>query len=137
MIGDLDGEYKHDSRRNLLEWNLPVIDANNKTGSLEFSVAGQSSDFFPIGVTFVSKRNYCDIQVGVGSDPLEPLRHAHQRGRPLLDSPGGVRIKVISVRFFVSSYFNVFICIQTFILEPPPKMSVTSKRIADFGACRA
>lgn len=64
VIGDLDGEYKHDSRRNVLEWCLPVIDANNKTGSLEFSVAGQPNDFFPINVSFVSKRNYCDIQVG-------------------------------------------------------------------------
>lgn len=64
VIGDLDGEYKHDSRRNVLEWCLPVIDANNKTGSLEFSIAGQPNDFFPISVTFVSKRNYCDIQVG-------------------------------------------------------------------------
>ncbi|TNN27890.1 Coatomer subunit delta [Liparis tanakae] len=63
VIGDLDGEYKHDSRRNLLEWSLPVIDVNNKTGSLEFSVAGQPNDFFPINVSFVSKRNYCDIQV--------------------------------------------------------------------------
>ncbi|KAJ4935965.1 hypothetical protein JOQ06_017490 [Pogonophryne albipinna] len=63
LIGDLDGEYKHDSRRNILEWCLPVIDANNKTGSMEFSIAGQPNDFFPIAVTFVSKRNYCDIQV--------------------------------------------------------------------------
>ncbi|KAK2847482.1 hypothetical protein Q5P01_010481 [Channa striata] len=63
VIGDLDGEYKHDSRRNVLEWCLPVIDANNKTGSLEFSIAGQPNDFFPINVSFVSKRNYCDIQV--------------------------------------------------------------------------
>lgn len=64
VIGDLDGEYKHDSRRNVLEWCLPVIDANNKTGSLEFSIAGQPNDFFPVNVSFVSKRNYCDIQVG-------------------------------------------------------------------------
>lgn len=64
VIGDLDGEYKHDSRRNVLEWCLPVIDANNKTGSMEFSIPGQPNDFFPINVSFVSKRNYCDIQVG-------------------------------------------------------------------------
>ncbi|KAF3847197.1 hypothetical protein F7725_020225 [Dissostichus mawsoni] len=51
LIGDLDGEYKHDSRRNILEWCLPVIDANNKTGSMEFSIAGQPNDFFPIAVT--------------------------------------------------------------------------------------
>lgn len=64
VIGDLDGEYKHDSRRNILEWCLPVIDANNKTGSLEFSIAGQPHDFFPVNVSFVSKRNFCDIEVG-------------------------------------------------------------------------
>uniref|UniRef100_A0A8C9TZY3 Coatomer subunit delta n=1 Tax=Scleropages formosus TaxID=113540 RepID=A0A8C9TZY3_SCLFO len=63
VIGDLDGEYRHDGRRNILEWCLPVIDVKNKTGSLEFSVAGQPSDFFPIQVSFVSKSNYCDIQV--------------------------------------------------------------------------
>ncbi|KAL0972894.1 hypothetical protein UPYG_G00196150 [Umbra pygmaea] len=62
-VGDVDGEYKHDSRRNILEWCLPVIDASNKSGSLEFSIAGQPNDFFPIHVSFVSKRSYCDIQV--------------------------------------------------------------------------
>uniref|UniRef100_A0AAY4D3S8 Coatomer subunit delta n=1 Tax=Denticeps clupeoides TaxID=299321 RepID=A0AAY4D3S8_9TELE len=63
LIGDLDGEYRHDTRRNILEWCLPVIDANNKSGSLEFSIAGQPNDFFPVNVCFVSKRSYCDIQV--------------------------------------------------------------------------
>ncbi|XP_045559453.1 coatomer subunit delta [Salmo salar] len=63
VVGDVDGEYKHDSRRNVLEWSLPVIDAKNKSGSLEFSVTGQPNDFFPVNVSFVSKRNYCDIQV--------------------------------------------------------------------------
>lgn len=63
MIGDLDGEYRHDSRRNVLEWCLPVIDVKNKTGSLEFSINGQPNDFFPVSVSFVSKGSYCDIQV--------------------------------------------------------------------------
>lgn len=63
VIGDLDGEYRHDSRRNVLEWCLPVIDAKNKTGSLEFSIAGLPDDFFPVNISFVSKRNYCQIQV--------------------------------------------------------------------------
>ncbi|KAI1893472.1 hypothetical protein AGOR_G00124080 [Albula goreensis] len=63
VIGDLDGDYRHDSRRNILEWCHPVIDAKNKTGSLEFNVAGQPNDFFPVHVSFVSKNNYCDIQV--------------------------------------------------------------------------
>uniref|UniRef100_A0A4X1SPF9 Coatomer subunit delta n=2 Tax=Sus scrofa TaxID=9823 RepID=A0A4X1SPF9_PIG len=63
VIGEIDGEYRHDSRRNTLEWCLPVIDAKNKSGSLEFSIAGQPNDFFPVQVSFVSKKNYCNIQV--------------------------------------------------------------------------
>lgn len=63
IVGDLDGEYRHDSRKNILEWCLPVIDVNNKSGSLEFSIAGRPNDFFPVNVSFVSKRNYCDIQL--------------------------------------------------------------------------
>ncbi|KAJ1189947.1 hypothetical protein NDU88_006688 [Pleurodeles waltl] len=63
VIGDIDGDYRHDSRRNILEWCLPVIDAKNKNGSLEFSIAGQPNDFFPVHVSFVSKKNYCNIQV--------------------------------------------------------------------------
>lgn len=76
VIGDLDGEYRHDSRRNVLEWTLPIIDAKNKSGSMEFSIAGQPSDFFPVNVSFVSKRNYCDIQVSKVSqvDGNSPVR---------------------------------------------------------------
>ncbi|KAF5892881.1 coatomer subunit delta [Clarias magur] len=76
VIGDLDGEYRHDSRRNVLEWCLPVVDVKNKTGSLEFSIAGQPNDFFPVNVSFVSKGNYCDIQVAKVSqvDGSSPVR---------------------------------------------------------------
>ena len=63
VIGEIDGEYRHDSRRNTLEWCLPGIDAKNKSGSLEFSIAGQPNDFFPVQVSFISKKNYCNIQV--------------------------------------------------------------------------
>ncbi|OCT72421.1 hypothetical protein XELAEV_18035401mg [Xenopus laevis] len=63
VIGDIDGDYHHDSRRNTLEWTLPVIDSKNKTGSLEFSIAGHPNDFFPVTVSFVSKKNYCSLHV--------------------------------------------------------------------------
>lgn len=90
VIGDLDGEYKHDSRRNILEWSLPLIDASNKTGSLEFSVAGQPNDFFPVNVSFVSKRNYCDIQVGWNPHTRVPERNTVV-GKPLSPSSGRPR----------------------------------------------
>ncbi|XP_026564812.1 coatomer subunit delta [Pseudonaja textilis] len=63
IIGEINGEYRHDSRKNLLEWCLPVVDAKNKSGSLEFSIAGRPNDFFPVHVSFVSKKNFCNIQV--------------------------------------------------------------------------
>ncbi|XP_026536784.1 coatomer subunit delta [Notechis scutatus] len=63
IIGEINGEYRHDSRKNLLEWCLPVVDAKNKSGSLEFSIAGRPNDFFPVHVSFVSKKNFCNLQV--------------------------------------------------------------------------
>ncbi|XP_076800138.1 coatomer subunit delta-like [Clavelina lepadiformis] len=63
-IADLDGDFKHDSRKNILEWTLPVIDASNNTGSMEFSIAGSPDDFFPINVSFHStKKSFTDIQI--------------------------------------------------------------------------
>ncbi|XP_062894628.1 coatomer subunit delta-like isoform X2 [Mobula hypostoma] len=76
LISELEGEYRHDNRKNLLEWCLPVIDAKNKSGSMEFSFPGHPNDFFPIHVSFVSKKNYCNIQVsGVNHvDSNSPVR---------------------------------------------------------------
>lgn len=67
VVGDCDGEYNYDSRKNTLQWNLPVIDSSNKSGSMEFSVGGHPDDFFPVTVSFVSKKSYCDIQVSIFS----------------------------------------------------------------------
>ncbi|XP_063063507.1 archain 1b [Engraulis encrasicolus] len=70
VIGDVDGDYRHDSRRNILEWSLPVIDSSNRSGSMEFSIAGQANDFFPVNVSFVSTNSFCDLQV-VKVTPVE------------------------------------------------------------------
>lgn len=63
VVGDCEGDYRHDSRKNILEWRLPVIDASNKSGSLEFTITGHANDFFPVNVNFVSKKQFCDIEV--------------------------------------------------------------------------
>lgn len=61
-IAECDGEYNHDSRKNLLQWNLPVIDASSKQGSMEFSVPNSiPGDFFPLDVTFSSKIPYAEL----------------------------------------------------------------------------
>lgn len=68
VVGDCDGEYNFDSRKSVLQWNLAVIDANNESGSMEFSIAGHPDDFFPVNVNFISKNSYCDLQVIYRSD---------------------------------------------------------------------
>ena len=63
VIGELDGEYDYDSRKHVLNWRLPLVDSSNKEGSLEFSVAGIPTDFFPVTVSFASSKSYCHIEV--------------------------------------------------------------------------
>lgn len=63
VVGDCDGDYHYDNRKNILEWTLPLIDTSNKSGAMEFTVGGHPDDFFPVHINFISKRSYCDLQV--------------------------------------------------------------------------
>lgn len=62
-VSECDGNYNHDSRKNFLQWNLPIIDSSNKSGSMEFNAAASiPGDFFPIQVSFTSKTPYADLK---------------------------------------------------------------------------
>ena len=63
VVSECEGEYHYNNRKNILEWTLPLIDESNKSGSMEFSINGHPDDFFPVNVSFVSKKPYCDIEV--------------------------------------------------------------------------
>lgn len=64
VVNECDGQYNHDSRRNMLTWSLPIIDASTKSGAMEFSAPSSTpSDFFPLHVTFSSKTSYAKIKV--------------------------------------------------------------------------
>lgn len=64
----MDGHYEVNRQTRTLDWQLPIIDASNKQGSLEFNIAGDDVNaFFPVGVSFVSEKTFCDIDV---SDPI-------------------------------------------------------------------
>lgn len=78
VVGEIDGEYHHDNRKNILEWTLPVINSENKSGSLEFSIAGSPDDFFPVNVNFFAKRTYCNIQPDsiVSVEGNRPVKHS-------------------------------------------------------------
>ncbi|XP_038066027.1 coatomer subunit delta-like [Patiria miniata] len=78
IVGEIDGNSRYDHRRSVLEWSLPVIDATNKNGSLEFSVGGHPDDFFPVSVAFISRKSYCDIQVTdvLTLDSEQPVKYS-------------------------------------------------------------
>jgi len=64
VVGTCDGDYSHDSRKNFLEWKLDVIDSSNSSGTLEFSIAGNPDDFFPVNIDFHStKKNFIQVSV--------------------------------------------------------------------------
>lgn len=66
VVAECDGEYTYEKRGALL-WQLPLIDAKNKSGSMEFSCGGNPDDFFPVQVAFFSKKSYSGIEVNLNS----------------------------------------------------------------------
>lgn len=82
IIKNCDGDFQYDKYKNHLVWKIEMIDQSNSTGSLEFSVSsGHSNEFFPVNVSFVSEKPYCDIQVvGVSQseNPSESLKYSNE-----------------------------------------------------------
>ena len=63
-IESIDGVYKHDPSTGMMCWHHDVIDANNSTGSLEFSIAGGDEDvFFPVQIAFTSQSLMCPLEI--------------------------------------------------------------------------
>ncbi len=63
-IESIDGQYKHDPNTGMMCWHHDVIDANNSTGSLEFTVPGSSVDaFFPVQIAFTSQSLLCPMEI--------------------------------------------------------------------------
>lgn len=64
VIESIDGVYKHDPRAGMLCWHHDVVDANNSSGALEFTIAGNNTEaFFPLNVSFSSQTMLCPIEV--------------------------------------------------------------------------
>lgn len=63
VVSEIEGDYRYDHKRSVLEWQLPLVDESNKSGSLEFSISGHPEDFFPIHVSFGSTKSFCDLKV--------------------------------------------------------------------------
>lgn len=54
-VSACDGVWKHNSRENSLAWRVETVNADNGTGTLEFTIKGKSVDaFFPVNISFTS-----------------------------------------------------------------------------------
>ncbi|KAF8404533.1 hypothetical protein HHK36_009419 [Tetracentron sinense] len=63
-IRQIDGEWRYDARRSVLEWSILLIDSSNRSGSMEFVVPpADSSVFFPISVSFTAANTFSDLKV--------------------------------------------------------------------------
>jgi hypothetical protein len=63
-IVSVDGSYKHNSSHGELDWQLPIVDNSNASGSLEFTISQKDADaFFPINVSFTSQQLFCGVEV--------------------------------------------------------------------------
>ena len=63
-VHSVDGEYVVQRSKSCIEWQLHTIDASNRTGVLEMTVAGASSDaFFPVTVEYASEKTYVGLEL--------------------------------------------------------------------------
>jgi len=64
QIESIDGQYKHDTQTGMMCWHHDEINAQNTSGSLEFTIEGSDVDaFFPVQVMFKSDTFLCPIEV--------------------------------------------------------------------------
>ncbi|KAG6406381.1 hypothetical protein SASPL_133981 [Salvia splendens] len=80
-VQQIDGDWRYDARKSILEWSILLIDNSNRSGSMEFVIpAIDTSDLFPISVRFTSTRTFSNLQV-VNVLPLKggnPPRYAQR-----------------------------------------------------------
>jgi hypothetical protein len=63
-VSQVNGSYYVDAQRHVLEWQLPVINADNASGVLECSIAGDNAEgFFPVIISFTSDKLICGVDV--------------------------------------------------------------------------
>eukprot|EP00163_Fabomonas_tropica_P034214 TRINITY_DN9375_c0_g1_i2.p1 TRINITY_DN9375_c0_g1~~TRINITY_DN9375_c0_g1_i2.p1 ORF type:complete len:519 (+),score=169.08 TRINITY_DN9375_c0_g1_i2:398-1954(+) len=63
-VTQIDGTYKVNAKATAMMWEIDMIDSNNDTGSIEFTVDGSDSDvFFPVAVAFTSPKPLVQVAV--------------------------------------------------------------------------
>eukprot|EP00735_Rhodelphis_limneticus_P009569 TRINITY_DN2820_c0_g1::TRINITY_DN2820_c0_g1_i1::g.5768::m.5768 TRINITY_DN2820_c0_g1::TRINITY_DN2820_c0_g1_i1::g.5768 ORF type:complete len:541 (-),score=153.12,sp/Q5ZL57/COPD_CHICK/41.06/5e-134,Adap_comp_sub/PF00928.16/6.4e-28,Clat_adaptor_s/PF01217.15/0.00022 TRINITY_DN2820_c0_g1_i1:103-1680(-) len=75
-VNQINGEHRFDPKKQLVTWQIDLIDQTNKTGSFEFTVPAMDvSNFFPVNVTFSAKTTLCPMRISTVSNAVssEPL----------------------------------------------------------------
>jgi len=63
-VGEVDGSYNVNQQNRFIEWQIPIIDADNRSGSMEFNCQGNDTNsFFPVRVNFTSHQSFSNINV--------------------------------------------------------------------------
>ncbi|CDS36365.1 coatomer subunit delta [Echinococcus multilocularis] len=111
VVSACDGDYEVDARRSQLRWTRPLVDADNITGSLEFTIRtdheAKADLFFPVCLDFSSTTSYCGVEVieafDVNSKPVKFSTESKQEARfPSLNTfiPGlGAFLAISSTSF--------------------------------------
>jgi len=63
-VGEVDGSYNVNQQNRFIEWQIPIIDADNRSGSMEFNCQGNDTNsFFPVRVNFTSHQSFSNINI--------------------------------------------------------------------------
>jgi hypothetical protein len=63
-VGECDGMYTHNKSNGTLDWEIARIDADNTSGTMEFSIDTDDVDaFFPVQVVFQCPTTFTGIDV--------------------------------------------------------------------------
>ncbi|PIN11835.1 Medium subunit of clathrin adaptor complex [Handroanthus impetiginosus] len=63
-VQQIDGDWRYDSKKSVLEWSIVLIDDSNRSGSMEFVIPPvDTSDLFPISVRFTATSTFSDLKV--------------------------------------------------------------------------
>ncbi|TMW63579.1 hypothetical protein Poli38472_002520 [Pythium oligandrum] len=82
QVAHVDGQFQHNSNEGSLLWHLDRVDSSNNSGTLEFSIRGDSLDaFFPLAVSFFSRSVYSDVDIEavVKADDHSPVQFGFEK----------------------------------------------------------
>lgn len=81
QVNQVDGDWRYDSRKSILEWSILLIDSSNRSGSMEFVVpTSDPTVFFPIDVKFSASKFFCNVKLASVNDSQSGnnTRHSSQ-----------------------------------------------------------